>query len=59
MEDKITSRIKYQLDDVNAFEKDDWEKINKFLIDATIRMEKVFEKEVRGLRLVIKSNYMI
>ena len=50
MDDKITSRIKYQLDNVNAFEKEDWQKINDFLIDATIKMEKVFAKEVKNLK---------
>ncbi|MCX6740819.1 MAG: DUF4268 domain-containing protein, partial [Candidatus Parcubacteria bacterium] len=54
MEDKVTSRIKYQLDGVNAFEKEDWVKINQFLIDATIRMEKIFKKQVEGLRINIK-----
>jgi hypothetical protein len=49
-EDKIVSRIKYQLDGVNAFDKEDWGKINKFLIDAAVRMEKVFSAYVRKLK---------
>lgn len=53
MDDKVTSRIKIQLDNVNAFEPEYWPKINKFLIDATIQLQKVFEKEVTGLRQVL------
>jgi hypothetical protein len=51
MEDKVTSRIKFQLDGVNAFEKDDWDRTNKFLIDATTRMEKVFSPYVKKLKI--------
>jgi len=54
MDDKMTSRIKFQLDGVNAFEKEDWPKINVSLIDATIRMEKVFKKEIEGLRRILR-----
>lgn len=54
MENKVTSRIKYQLDRVNAFEKEDWERINQFLIYVTIRMEKVFEKKVKDLKVKLK-----
>lgn len=50
MDDKITSRIKFQLNDVNAFNEDDWFKINKFLIDVTTRMEKIFSPHVHKIR---------
>lgn len=50
MEDKVTSRIKYQLDDVNAFDNEDWPKMNKFLIDGIIRMNKAFQKSTKELR---------
>ncbi|MFA5029898.1 MAG: DUF4268 domain-containing protein [Patescibacteria group bacterium] len=53
MDNKITSRIKCQLDGVNAHEKEDWDKINQFLIDVVERMEKVFKKQVRELRAQI------
>lgn len=42
MDDKVTSRIKWQLDDVSVFEPNDYEKMNKFLIDGMERMRKAF-----------------
>lgn len=50
MEDNVTSRIRYQLDSVNAFNPEDAEKINKFLIDGTDRMQKAFEKPILELK---------
>lgn len=49
MDDKVTSRIKSQLDGVNYFEEGDWEKMNKFLIDVSVRMEKAFKEPIRNL----------
>jgi hypothetical protein len=49
MDDKVTSRIKYQRDDVDAFDPADWQEINEFLSDAVIRMEKAFQLEVRRI----------
>jgi len=49
MEDNVTSRIKNQLDGVDVSNKEDWEKMNKFLIDSAIRMDKAFRKHVSKL----------
>jgi Domain of unknown function (DUF4268) len=49
MDDKVTSRIKYQRDDVDAFDPADWQEINDSLSDAVIRMEKAFHPEVRRI----------
>jgi hypothetical protein len=49
MDDKVTSRIKWQRDDVDAFDPADWEEINGFLSDAIIRMERAFRPEVRRI----------
>lgn len=46
MEDNVTSRIRYQLDGVNAFNPEHTDRINKFLIDGTERMQKAFEKPI-------------
>jgi len=42
MPSNVTSRIKCQLDNVNAFEAHCWDKINTFFLDSVVRMEKVF-----------------
>jgi len=50
MDDRITSRIKYQLDGVNVFNEKDWLKMNDFMIDAANRLHKVFKNLVQKLR---------
>jgi len=45
-EDKKTSRIKAQLDGVNVSNKEDWEKMNKFLIEKVVGMDKAFREHV-------------
>jgi hypothetical protein len=47
MDDKVTSRIKWQLDGVNVFEDSDHQKMNEFLIDGIKRMKKAFSALVR------------
>jgi hypothetical protein len=42
MDDKVTSRIKWQLDGVSVFQPTDYTKINQFLIDGMERMRKSF-----------------
>lgn len=42
MDNKVTSRIKWQLDDVNVFNPQDHVKINDFLIDGSERLKKAF-----------------
>ena len=50
MEDRVTSRIKSQLDGVNVFNQEDWPKKNSFMIDAAIRMHKTFKEPVQAFR---------
>lgn len=49
MDENITSRIKSQLDGVSYFEEENWVKMNKFLIDISVRMEKAFRDPVKKL----------
>ncbi len=50
MEDRVTSRIKYQLDGVDIFNEEDWSKMKNFLTDAAMRMHKAFKEPVQHLR---------
>ena len=50
MDDRVTSRIKYQLDGVSVFNEDDWSKMNDFMVDAASRMHKAFKDPVQKLR---------
>lgn len=49
MDDKVSSRIKYQLDGLNIFDENDWQKMNEFMIDASQRMFKAFKEAIKGL----------
>ena len=49
MDDKVTCRIKSELTGVNVFDKDDWSKMIKFLVDASERMYKAFKNPVKKL----------
>ena len=55
MDDRVTSRVKYQLDGVSVFNHSDWVAMNKFLIDAGNRMRKSFIGHVEKLRVKSKS----
>jgi len=50
MEDKVSSRIKYQLDGVNIFNENDWQKMINFLIDSSERMKKAFNDSIRQIK---------
>lgn len=50
MEDKVTSRIKYQMNGVNIFNEEDWQKMTEFIIDGAIRLHKAFGEPVRKLK---------
>ncbi len=49
MNDKVTSRIKWQLDGVSVFEEGDYGKMNDFLIDGLERMKKAFTGPIRSI----------
>ena len=55
MNDKVSARIKYQLDDVNVFQKDDWPKMTQFLINTSQKMEKVFRAYSKKLSPFLKE----
>ncbi|MDA3886819.1 MAG: DUF4268 domain-containing protein [Candidatus Delongbacteria bacterium] len=54
-DDKITCRIKSVQTGVNVFDKDDWSKMIKFLVDASERMYKAFKNPVKKLNEWAKS----
>ena len=44
------SRIKYQLNDVNLFDKADWEKISQFFVKYLPKFESAFSTEIKNLK---------
>ena len=49
MDDKVTSRIKWQIDGVSVFDDKDYSKMIEFLIDGLERMKKAFIEPVKNL----------
>jgi hypothetical protein len=48
--DSKMSRIRFQLNDVNIFEKEDWDKINSFFVDNLQRFESAFSNVIKQLK---------
>jgi hypothetical protein len=49
MDNKVTSRIKYQRDGLNVFNEEEWPQMISFLIDGIMRMHKIFKEPVQKL----------
>jgi hypothetical protein len=49
MDDKVTCRIKCELQGVSYFEEADWNKMNEFMIEKTQKMIKAFKEPIRKL----------
>jgi hypothetical protein len=54
LDDKKACRVKYELNDVNVFNKDDWQKMIEFMADGMIRMEKAFREPLAKIGPGIK-----
>jgi hypothetical protein len=50
MEDKVTSRIKWQLDGVSVSGEADWSKMNEFMTDGLIRLHEAVKEVVKLMR---------
>ena len=55
MDDIKTSRIKLELSGVSYFEENDWEKMNEFLIDASVRFDKAFREPIKKLNNKLRN----
>lgn len=49
MDDKVSCRIKYQLNDVSIFDKDDWSEMIEFLCITSTKMEEAFREPIKKL----------
>ncbi len=50
MNDKVTSRIKWQKNNVNIYNDEDHEEMINFLIESMIKMQSVFKKQVQNIK---------
>ena len=55
MDEKITCRIKDQLNSVSIFNKEDWDEMNLFLQDSLERLEKAFKEPVKQISNILKG----
>lgn len=55
MDDRITSSIFSQFNDVNYFEESDWGKMNNFMINASVKLEKAIQEPMKKLNKYIKE----
>ena len=55
MEDRVSCRIKSQLDGVSLYEKEDWDKMITYMNDVSERMVKAFRNPVKLLNRKIKA----
>jgi len=50
LDENVTSRIKYQLDNVSVFNENDWPKMNKFMIENGLIIHNIFKDILRDIR---------
>lgn len=55
LEKKKASRIKYELENVDYFNKDDWPKMIAFMVDGVLRMEKAFKEPLARIKPKLKN----
>jgi hypothetical protein len=55
MDIKKASRIKIEIQDVNLYEKDDWDKMISFMIDNVKKIEKPFRKRLKVINRKLKK----
>jgi hypothetical protein len=57
LDEKRASRIKYELEGVNVFEKEDWPKMIEFMKDGMLRMEKTFKDPLQKINIEVKKKF--
>ncbi len=55
MDENVTCRIKKQLDGVSYFKPEDYNKMNQFMIETSVNMEKAFKDAVKEMNIFIKN----
>jgi len=57
LDEKRASRIKYELEGVNVFEKEDWPKMIDFMNDGMLRMEKALKDPLQKIAVELKKKF--
>lgn len=57
LDEKRASRIKYELEGVNVFEKEDWARMIEFMKDGMLRMETAFKEPLQRINAELKKKF--
>lgn len=55
LDEKVTCRIKHELNDVDYFNRDDWKKMIAFMIDSMLRLEKSFREPISIMKQKLRN----
>ena len=55
LDDKKATRIKYQLDGVNLYDENDWDKMMEFMTDSMIRLHHAFEEYIKEAKIELNN----
>lgn len=50
MDNKKSSRVKYQLDGVSLYDENDWSKMIEFMTENMIKLQKAFDKHIQSVK---------
>ena len=50
LDENVTARIKFQLNNVSIFNEEDWGKMIDFMVDVVPRFERAFKKSIQGVK---------
>jgi hypothetical protein len=49
LDDKVTARVKFELNDVSIFKEDDWDRMISFMVEVVPKFEAAFKKPIYEL----------
>ena len=55
LDNRKASRVKYELNNVDYFDKEDWTKMIEFIADGIQRMERAFKEPLIKVKLKLKN----
>ncbi len=57
LDDKKACRIKQELSNVNLYERDDWEKMSKYMTESMLKLEPAFKKPLAKINIELKKEF--
>lgn len=57
LDDKKACRIKQELTNVNLYERDDWEKMSRYMTESMLKLEPAFKKPLTKINIELKKEF--